>query len=228
MRHEVTHPKKSLWLSSDPALGEYIPAAPVNDDAKKHDQNLPGMGGVFNTVNLHLKHYAANNPIKYVDPAGRAITLKLALYFLFHPVEASVIGLPQVGSTGNISSIATNYTINLKLSWAFYSGNSQKMDEGSNRGAFRHALWSALITACFGVARAFSATEAHEEGSYSLDTVFTSLSSADTSADRHNNIIGMLIGEYGKGGPKEYALAVLNYFHEIGLYVVVQNSDGTY
>ena len=65
-------PKTSLWLSSDPALGEYIPAAPINDEAKKHNQNLPGMGGVFNTVNLHVYHYAGNNPVKYTDPDGRA------------------------------------------------------------------------------------------------------------------------------------------------------------
>jgi membrane-bound inhibitor of C-type lysozyme len=31
------------------------------------------MGGVFNTVNLHLYHYAGNNPAKYTDPDGRII-----------------------------------------------------------------------------------------------------------------------------------------------------------
>ncbi len=31
------------------------------------------MGGVFNTVNLHMYHYAGNNPVKYTDPDGRAI-----------------------------------------------------------------------------------------------------------------------------------------------------------
>ena len=64
-------PKYSIWLSADPALGEYIPGAPVNEEAKKRNGNLPGMGGVFNTVNLHLYHYAGNNPVKYVDPDGR-------------------------------------------------------------------------------------------------------------------------------------------------------------
>ena len=63
-------PKYSRWLSGDPALGEYIPQAPVNDEAKKHNENLPGMGGVFNVVNLHVYHYAGNNPIKYTDPTG--------------------------------------------------------------------------------------------------------------------------------------------------------------
>ena len=66
-------PKYSRWLSGDPALGEYIPQAPVNDEAKKHNENLPGMGGVFNVVNLHLYHYAGNNPVKYTDPDGNFI-----------------------------------------------------------------------------------------------------------------------------------------------------------
>ena len=71
-------PKYSRWLSGDPALNDYIPQAPVNDDAKKHNENLPGMGGVFNTVNLHVYHYAGNNPVKYTDPDGDAMTLKIS------------------------------------------------------------------------------------------------------------------------------------------------------
>ena len=31
------------------------------------------MGGIFNTVNLQLYHYAGNNPVKYTDPDGRII-----------------------------------------------------------------------------------------------------------------------------------------------------------
>jgi RHS repeat-associated protein len=64
-------PRVSRWLSGDPAMGEYVPQAPVSDEAKKRNENLPGMGGVFNYVNLHAYHYAGNNPVKYTDPDGR-------------------------------------------------------------------------------------------------------------------------------------------------------------
>jgi RHS repeat-associated protein len=64
-------PKTSRWLSGDPAVGEYIPGAPVNDEVRKQNQNLPGQGGVFNYVNLHVYHYAGNNPVKLVDPDGK-------------------------------------------------------------------------------------------------------------------------------------------------------------
>ena len=62
-------PRYSMWLSTDPALGEYIPAAgkATADEASKQ----PGLGGVFNHVNLNLYHYANNNPVKYTDPDGK-------------------------------------------------------------------------------------------------------------------------------------------------------------
>ena len=40
---------------------------------KKHNENLFGMGGVFNVVNLNVYHYGGNNPVKYTDPDGRLL-----------------------------------------------------------------------------------------------------------------------------------------------------------
>ena len=65
------NPRTSMWISADPAMGEYVPVAPNDDEAKKYNENLPGMGGIFNYVNFHVYHYAGNNPVKYVDPDGR-------------------------------------------------------------------------------------------------------------------------------------------------------------
>jgi hypothetical protein len=56
-------------------MGEYVPRAPVDDEAKKHNENLPGMGGVYNYVNMHVYHYAGNNPVKLADPEGEVIWL---------------------------------------------------------------------------------------------------------------------------------------------------------
>jgi RHS repeat-associated protein len=37
-------PKTSRWISGDPALGDYVPGAPVNDEARERNGSLPGMG----------------------------------------------------------------------------------------------------------------------------------------------------------------------------------------
>jgi RHS repeat-associated protein len=73
-------PRTSRWISGDPALGEYIPGAPVNDEVRERNQNLPGGGGIFNLVNLHVYHYAGNNPVKYTDPDGRIVSAITAQY----------------------------------------------------------------------------------------------------------------------------------------------------
>lgn len=46
--------KYSMWISTDPALGEYIPKAPIDEKAKRYNQNLPGMDGVFIHINAYL------------------------------------------------------------------------------------------------------------------------------------------------------------------------------
>jgi len=88
-------PKASRWLSGDPAVGEYFPSAPINDEARKRNESLPGMGGVFNYVNLHVYHYAGNNPVKYTDPDGESdVSIEMlprAVPFIYS-VSVAIIG----------------------------------------------------------------------------------------------------------------------------------------
>ena len=112
-------PKYSMWISTDPALGEYIPIAPTNDEAKRHNSNLPGMGGVFNHINFNLYHYAGNNPVKYTDPDGKtpklpALSPKDFFSFIFeHDCSAKTVRLYSEAINGDkaAQAVAKDATI---------------------------------------------------------------------------------------------------------------------
>src|SRR4030042_1936833 len=60
-------PKISRWIGSDPAIEKYLPQPGKGDDG------LPGLGGVFNPVNMNVYQYGGNNPVKFIDPDGRML-----------------------------------------------------------------------------------------------------------------------------------------------------------
>jgi RHS repeat-associated protein len=61
-------PVISRWISVDAfaMYGKYLPNSGSGS-------NLPGMGGVFNPVNLNSYHFSGNNPVNYTDPDGNCI-----------------------------------------------------------------------------------------------------------------------------------------------------------
>ena len=173
-------PRTSRWLSADPALEEYLPIAPTSDEAREHNQQLPGMGGVFNTLNLAVYHYGANNPLKYVDPDGRTIrirgvelTLKEFLLLTIHPFAAR-----KIEANRPIASEASR-----KFSNQFLEG------EGNHNGpadAFRHALFSAMNARDVGERKAKRFGDAHEAKKDQPDV--------ERRMDLYNNEVGRRIG----------------------------------
>ena len=77
-----------MWTTTDPALGEYLPNTDkVGNGKRKLDLHapglandwhatfgdLPGMGGAFEPRNMALYNYSHQNPLRFVDPDGRAL-----------------------------------------------------------------------------------------------------------------------------------------------------------
>ena len=134
-------PKYSRWISTDPALGEYVPQAPVNDEAKKHNQNLPGMGGLFNSVNLNLFHYAGNNPIKYSDPDGRLLQVAHEPCGLEKDYNDAITYLLSSTACNNIAKqIILDLEKNLDFTITIISGENGSCYYDSGNG--KYLVWS--------------------------------------------------------------------------------------
>src|SRR5262249_20216820 len=71
-------PRFSKWMSTDPALGDYLPGAgkrvayqaPSRGNMWRSYPDLPGMGGAYQPTNLALYGYGNHNPATLLDPDG--------------------------------------------------------------------------------------------------------------------------------------------------------------
>lgn len=110
-----------------------------------------------------------------------------------------------------------------------YGAKKGEEDRGSEKGAFRHALWQAMIASRYGLEIAYDAASAHEARPYS-DTsirVFDSVDEADVVVDLLNNEIGRKIGIMYPGATnKELSILILHEFHNNGLYTAECDKDG--
>jgi hypothetical protein len=88
-----------MWLSTDPAMGEYVPAPGKGADG------LPGMGGVYNSVNMHVFAYAGNNPVNYTDPDGES------LRGIWNGVKSSAAGAGQAVTGIGLMAAAGGTTV---------------------------------------------------------------------------------------------------------------------
>ena len=131
-------PRAGRWLSGDPAVSEYIPSAPVNDEARKRNESLPGMGGVFNYVNLHVYHYAGNNPVKYTDPDGKTLRDMLGLWWNNAKTSVRAGGRQAKGVIDTVTGKQTGFNFyintwkNLFKTFQEYNENAQNYIDSQN------------------------------------------------------------------------------------------------
>ena len=104
--------------------------------------------------------------------------------------------------------------------------------EGTERNAFRHALWQGYITNKHGYEIAMQIGNAHEDNPDAdiSQRHFATLSEADQIADLLNNRIGQEIGKQHqtKTPMNVMALSVLAAFHSNGLYTAQKTGKNTY
>jgi len=111
----------------------------LTDDDKEANEDLPGMGGVYNPINLAVYHYAGNNPIVLTDPDGRTIWRWIGRNWL--NVGSAVLSGIEIGvgvagetETFGVSTLliihgaANEATVGIKMTVTSIIANSQGDD----------------------------------------------------------------------------------------------------
>lgn len=183
--------------------------------------------------------FCYQNPVQLVVPNGKqneapflSVNVRTGIFSLMNPMIAYSIGEVKQGSN-NISSIGsrfatTRYDGYVNNNQSILSLNSVNSDEGSERGAFRHAAWQALITAAYGSDIAKQAGDAHEKNPNTdlKIRLYNNLADADQTVDLLNNIIGRDIGVNSKTtNSKDLVSSVLEEFYNNGLWQARKEDD---
>jgi hypothetical protein len=191
-------------------------------------------GGVYNSFNHNTYGYCYQSPVLLIDPNGKqneapflSAKARTALFGLKYPMVAYSIGEYNYGAN-NISTIASRFG-SMGYGKGIMGVNSLGQDEGSERGAFRHIIWQAMVTVAYGADIAKQAGDAHENNPNTDLRIryYNNIAEADQTVDLLNNVIGRSIGEKFKIlNSKDLASDVLEEFYNNGLWQVRKNNNG--
>jgi hypothetical protein len=213
----------------DPAIGRFPSLDPISDrfphvSPYNYAENEP-----VGSIDLWgLQRWMVNGRERTSPPTSFIQNGTTVATSMVHPVAASRVGSAERGGV-IISSVSGRIARHV-------AGNgNMSVGIGTERNAFRHALWSSAITSEFGAETAQDLTNAHEGVGIAATSAidFTrafegNLDLADNIVDLLNNEIGREIGLNNEGANMlELADQVLEVFSSEGLWVAQENKDGS-
>jgi len=220
----------------DPRIGRFYALDPL---AAQYPHNSPyafSENRVIDGIELEGKEflstksiYSNSFQIQKQDQSHIRRQLETALAAIVYPV-LNVVGQAKFQNKDNLSSRATNFAVNI----THKTGMSTQ--EGSERNALRHVIWSGIMTRYIGSDLARIAGQVHEgigidkEWKVDWSEEFNgTLGYADAMSDILNNQIGReLVENNPEATNKEIAQMTLDKQHNEGLWGATKNKDNTY
>lgn len=229
-KYRMHDPRVGRFFAVDPLASKYPHNSPYafSENMVIHAIELEGLEAVV----IYNRHLPDEKPIIRKRHASEGKRDRTTFGFIIsHPFISGEIGKVKRGGT-NISSVSG------RIARHMAEGGNMSVGEGSERNAFRHALWSATINNEFGEDIGERATNVHEGVGYgqkacvdfSIEQDISDLQHADEIVDLLNNEIGQQVaGKFNEGASQiEIAKEVLKVQRKEGLYVATLNDDGNY
>ena len=219
----------------DPRIGRFFAVDPLSSEYPHNSTYAFSENRVIDGVELEGLEYLSvktvhSNSFQIRKEDHKKITrnLETALAAIVYP-KLFAVGEAEFGDK-NISSIATNFEVNITHNSSFSTG------EGSERNALRHVIWSGIMTKGVGSDLARIAGQVHEgigiDAEWKIDwseKFSGSEGYADAIVDLLNNKIGRDIAKDNPDASNsEISFKALKEQYKNGLWTSSKNEDGTY
>jgi len=223
-------PRLGRFLSIDPLVASYPWNSPYAFSENRVIDGVELEGAERLSVHTPGWAFSSETVLRNETATEAQMNSATAGVVIRHPIATSNVGSVQFGGT-NISSVSG------RIARHVAENGNMSVDIGSQRNAFRHALWSAAIGSEYDAGIALRIGNAHEgiplgaQGNAHVDFSVpapTNMAAADDVVDFLNNGIGRgIAGQLGENATQlDIAREVLSVQRNVGLWTATQTDDG--